>query len=67
MNKDVNKPPTFIRVYNPDTILWIQHQECDTEDQSLVALGFMEKIKTFRYNKKDLAWGIESNAMCVIF
>ena len=24
-----------------------------------------EKIKTFSYNKKDLASGIESNAMCV--
>ena len=25
---------------------------------------FIEKIKTFSYNKKDLAWGIESNAIC---
>ena len=22
MNKDLNKPPTFIRVYNLNTILW---------------------------------------------
>jgi hypothetical protein len=22
-------------------------------------------MKTFSYNKKDLAWGIESNAICV--
>jgi hypothetical protein len=24
-----------------------------------------KEIKTFSYNKKDLAWGIESNAMCM--
>jgi hypothetical protein len=28
-------------------------------------VGFIKKIKTFSYNKKDLAWGIESNAMCM--
>jgi hypothetical protein len=31
----------------------------------LYKTGFIEKIKTFSYNKKDLACGIESNAMCV--
>ena len=69
MNPDVNKPPTCFNVYNPDTILQVF-------SKSLVAhrahglfpakiTCFIEKIKTFSYNKKDLAWGIESNAMCV--
>ena len=28
--------------------------------------SFMKKIKTFSYNKKDLALGIESNGICTI-
>ena len=61
MNPDVNKPPTCFNVYNPDTILQVK-QPCKWNMQQG---SFIEKIKTFSYNKKDLAWGIESNAMCV--
>ena len=73
MNPDVNKPPTCFNVYNPDTILAslaaLGLRPVDKR-KSAPALGapvpcFIEKIKTFSYNKKDLAWGIESNAMCV--
>jgi hypothetical protein len=60
MNKDVNKhtPPTFIRVYNPVGLLTKCKDIPDIplkEGFSLLALGFIKKIKTFSYNKKDLA------------
>jgi hypothetical protein len=49
-------------VYNPNTIF---STPCiiDFRSPNVIAthwLGFIEKIKTFSYNKKDLAWGIES-------
>jgi hypothetical protein len=31
----------------------------------MIILDFMKKIKTFSYNKKDLALGIESYAICL--
>jgi hypothetical protein len=57
MNKDVNKhtPPTFIRVYNPVGLLTKCKDIPLKEGFSLLALGFIKKIKTFSYNKKDLA------------
>jgi hypothetical protein len=60
MNPDVNKPPTCFNVYNPDTILQVK-QPCKWPKVVHVAVGpaplvgFIKKIKTFSYNKKDLA------------
>jgi hypothetical protein len=55
--------PTSFNVYNPNTIFSIL---CIIDFRSpatynvIYWLGFIKKIKTFSYNKKDLAWGIES-------
>ena len=49
MKKDVNKPPTFLRVYNPNMIF------AGSKPTLMLDNGFIEKIKSLSYNKKDLA------------